>query len=195
MNPGSFYQSDVFENGFCGGSVFCKLLLESITCKIGVHPALGLQSFLPLGRFRQLFNIGTNGLFLLRCQAWRSGNHAPVLDNDVEAAFLQCRCIDTFKLLLAGNRQNANRTGLNLAFEFAIAGNTGCYLRAEDGSKSFTAAGVSDIVDLGWINARSLCNQTSRDVVCAAGRTATPGDAARIYLQLLDELADIFKRG
>src|SRR5690606_39189730 len=131
---------------------------------------------------------------LLVRKAGRGGDHAPVLDHDVEAAFLDGRRVDALDALTAGNGDQAQRAGLYLGLELAVAGNARRHLVAEDRGKRLAAAGIGDIVDLGRVDARRLGDEAGRDVVRAAGRAARPGDRAGIGLQRLDEVFHVLDR-
>ena len=110
-------------------------------------------------------------------EAGSRGDHAPVLDDDVDAAFLEGRRIDAFDPSRRWRcRERAAAPALICDCELAVARDADRHLAAEDGGQRLAAAGEGDVVDLGRIDADRLGDQAGRDVVGAAGRAAGPGD-------------------
>ena len=73
--------------------------LELVARKPGVHPALVGEDLLPGGGVHGLFDIGGDGGNLLGGKAGAGPDAAPVLDGEIDAAFLEGRGIDDLDAL------------------------------------------------------------------------------------------------
>src|SRR5690606_41318605 len=102
-----------------------------------------------------------------------------------------CRGIDAFKPLGRGDGQKAQGASLDLGLELAQRGNARSHLIAKDRGQSLAATGISDVVDLGRIDACGFGDQANGDMVGAPGRATGPADRDGISLQRLDKTVDV----
>ncbi len=100
------------------------------------------------------------------------------------------RCRPGCSILTGRDSQRPQLAGLDLVLELAVARNTGRHLAAKDGSQRLTATGERHVVDGRRIDPHGLRHQTNQDVVGAAGRPTTPGDGARIRLEVFHQVVE-----
>ena len=74
-----------------------------------------------------------------------------------------------FLTLVGGYGEQTQRAGLHLLGEFAITGNAGRDLIAQQRCKRLATAGKRHVGDRRRINARRFCNEAKEDVIGAAG--------------------------
>src|SRR5689334_1877001 len=78
------HQADILQDRTGRLDVLLELRREGIAGEISVGPALVGQRLLPGGRVHHLLDIGSDRRFLLGTDAGRGGDHAPVLDRDID---------------------------------------------------------------------------------------------------------------
>src|SRR5882672_6505298 len=143
---------------------------------------------LPRRRFGRAF-YGTDQRVALRTRDCGCTKYTtPVAKYNVDALLLQRA--DAFNLRRRRDAERAHAAALDVFGELAHTCNAGSHVPADDVCDLVAAALGSNVVDLHRIDADRLRNQARQNVIAAAGRTAIPGDFARLRLEHLHQVAD-----
>src|ERR1043165_8756704 len=163
-------------------------VLEGLAGQHGRRPAVLLQRLGPGLGLGRLDDHVDQHLTLLRRDAGRAVDAAPVADLDVVAELLHRRDVQALDALRRGDGDRAHLAALDVGLELAVAAAADGDVAAQDRGHRLAAAAEGDVVDLGRVDA-DLAGQHGRgDVLGGAARTAAPLHRAGILLQRLDHV-------